>query len=952
MERRTSKMKETMKFKKEKFLLILTCVLDIINGITALNIDQCQNQLGMEQGRIRDDAITASSTHNYKSVGPQNARIRTEKNGGAWCPKQLVDKNSYEYLQIDLGKLMVITKVEVQGRFGNGKGMEYAEAFLLEYQRQDGGEWIRFRNKFGEEKFEGNENTYLEAVRDVSPPIIGKRIRFIPFSQSPRTVCMRVEMYGCERKDGLVSYSMRQGDTRGSETDFFDFTYDGIRDKKYLNHGLGQLTDGEKGEHNFRHTDNDLNIKGYEWVGWRNDSAHGEGPVEIKFEFENVRNFSSVTINCNNYFSRNVRVFKTALVYFSVGGKYFFGEPVRYEFEQDKVINYNHEVKIDLKHNTGKFVKLKLFFDSKWIMISEVEFESVPVTGNVTEEEEILPTTILVPTPTETDKTITDQNINIKVDGTDDTGDQFEDIDGDDIAKVPGETAPKDEDYISIIIGALAALIVILTIIVIFVIVRHKRRQRLNRQSLKPVSDTVLNINLNNFQNNVNGKVSNGNVYNGVSTEDDDHIKEMNGKVLPVSVNSYYYEELDDFKPPLIVALPPVTSPVTPVTTSQHSTFKAKQQNTSMNALDKPPNYDALYAASDVISSCVPNIPSLQGVSGNNVYAVPNSDILVSSVDCNLVEFPRRNLRFVEVLGEGEFGEVHLCEAFGLQDSFSGEYMMTRRKSGPVLVSVKILRKTADDRARCAKSDFHREMKVMSMLKDPNIVRVLGVCTTEEPMCMIVEYMKYGDLNQFLLDHLPETHIQTPNAKILSYGCLIYMASQIASGMKYLESLNMVHRDLATRNCLVGPYCTIKISDFGMSRSLYSSDYYRIEGRAVLPIRWMGWESILLGKFTTKSDVWSFAVTLWEILTFAREQPFEGLTDEEVISNAGHYYRNDSEHVVLSHPPNCPKEIYDLMCECWNRQESERPSFREINMFLCRKNMGYDPRKDNLDHVS
>ena len=103
---------------------------------------------------------------------------------------------------------------------------------------------------------------------------------------------------------------------------------------------------------------------------------------------------------------------------------------------------------------------------------------------------------------------------------------------------------------------------------------------------------------------------------------------------------------------------------------------------------------------------------------------------------------------------------------------------------------------------------------------------------------------------------------------------------------------------------------------------------------------------LLQGKFSSKSDVWSFGVTLWEVLTFCRQQPFEELTDEQVIENCTHFFHNDSGQLYLPQPQGTPKEIYDLMRECWNTEENDRPTFKEIHMFLQRKNMGYDPKMD------
>ncbi|XP_052789202.1 discoidin domain-containing receptor 2-like isoform X2 [Mya arenaria] len=930
----------------------------------ALDLAQCRTSLGMQSGEIPDSAITASSSFNDDSVGPRNARIRTETNGGAWCPKTTIQRDSYEYLQIDLGGLTVLTMVEIQGRFGNGQGQEFTEEFLLEYQREDGGEWMRFRNKRGEERFEGNENTYSAELREVSPPIIGKRVRFIPYCRSPRTVCLRVEMYGCPWTDGIVSYSVRQGDKRGADVDFYDFTYDGTIIGGYLHNGLGQLTDGEVGDTNFRLDPQELGIKGYEWVGWKNDTLEDPGPVSVVFKFDTVRNFSTVMMFCNNYFTKDVRVFDYADIYSSIGGKYYSQKIERFYFIRDTVVEYARQVQIKLEHIVAKYIKIDLYFDAKWVLISEVQFESKPAVGNFSAE---LPpiTTVAMSTkhPLGVDKPKwNNKPPNFDVDSVDGIKPHVFDADNLDGPRIhigqemndlyPGEDTyginrisqdddglhkteeqkPFEEQYIGIIIGALAFLIVVLFAIVMFIVIRHKKRKHNNnRLGMKPVVDhvTINMSNVNALHGKLGGKMSNGSMYKGVPTDElDAHIcNDCRDYAVP-----------DVTKSALKVALPPVYPPQVPTL-----------RGATLNQLDlAPPTYDALYAAADVVNHQGLNIPNLQGATGNSVYSIPNAELLLS-IELSVVEFPRENLRFVEVLGEGQFGEVHLCEAADIGEYLHDDYTMARNANRPVLVAVKMLRKGADDRAR---ADFQKEIKIMSQLKDANIVRVLGVCVREEPLCMIVEYMKYGDLNQFLLDHVPESPMaEATNAKTLSYGCLIYMASQIASGMKYLESLNMVHRDLATRNCLVGTNFTIKISDFGMSRSLYSADYYRIEGRAVLPIRWMAWESILLGKFTTKSDVWSLGVTLWEILTFARDQPYDTMSDEQVIENAGHYYRNDNKQLYLPKPGNCPKEIYDLVLECWNRAESERPSFREIQMFLQRKNMGYNPKDEKMNQI-
>ena len=219
-------------------------------------------------------------------------------------------------------------------------------------------------------------------------------------------------------------------------------------------------------------------------------------------------------------------------------------------------------------------------------------------------------------------------------------------------------------------------------------------------------------------------------------------------------------------------------------------------------------------------------------------------------------EFPREHLTLGKTLGEGAFGKVLQAEALNL-----------KRPGESHVVAVKMLKEGHTDAEMI---DLVSEMDMMKVIgRHMNIINLLGVCTQDGPLYVIVEFAEHGNLRDFLRKHRPASGYECAVGEKppLCEKQLVSFARQIAKGMEYLGSKKCIHRDLAARNVLVAQGYVLKIADFGLARDVHSNDYYRKMGDGRLPVKWMAPEALFHRKYTMQSDVWSFGILLWEILT-------------------------------------------------------------------------------------
>ncbi|KJE96255.1 TKL protein kinase, variant 1 [Capsaspora owczarzaki ATCC 30864] len=296
-------------------------------------------------------------------------------------------------------------------------------------------------------------------------------------------------------------------------------------------------------------------------------------------------------------------------------------------------------------------------------------------------------------------------------------------------------------------------------------------------------------------------------------------------------------------------------------------------------------------------------------------YEYAGSRIYMSAA--KVTQTLRNGLVLGEKLGSGAFGVVLrglLPRALVPTDA---QYLLHDPMQSDLEVAVKTIQADASPQSH---NEFIEEARMVSQFNHPNVVRAIATLLEAEPHLCVLELLPYGDLRDVLKKSKKRNIAWTENE-------FAHTLAQVASGLGYLESIRFVHRDIAARNCLVGHGLTVKISDFGLSRALaQETDYYRMEHKGRLPVKWMAPECLNYRKFTHQSDVWSYGVLAWEAFSYGAV-PYGAMNGREVLA-----YLDDGKRLVR--PENCSPHLYAMVQSCWEENPQARPRFAGLAAYF------------------
>lgn len=869
----------------------------------------------MSTGDLDDNSMSASSSHHH-TVGPHKARLGIDSVGGAWCPRNAVDPRQREWLEVNLGdEPRLVTAVATQGRHAQGSGMEYTPSYTLHYWRPGMDDFMPYMATHAatnQTLLVGNRDTFTEVKNLLSRPVLATRVRLLPYSAHPRVVCLRMELYGCNYTDGVLGYNVVGEGVKGGQS--------GVNKGGDVVVGDGILYDGHPGA-----------LEEQEVMGLMDPPSDVEGiipapssPLTINFKFDVMRRFKAITLLfLTSQLGRGASI--KLRVDFGSNSSHVDDLPVLGSWSWDDLSSSDegipktiHNLTLPIRDRPGKLLTLNLVVEDVEINLQEIFFDSAPCgckLGDYSRRPVAVPEERTAERPTSAPEPPKD------------------------VWAV--YTAHQHHTYVGVAVGfSVGVGLLVLVWAVVWV---RRRRCKASSPNVfrRPPPDTL------DMKSLMEGVTFGGvgmNINNNNPTyEEGNHLLYDDLQRSPVvtpqgTLCSYKSRKSDGpvyATPSLILAAH--TAPSTPTTglpSNAPRTSPTHYQPTrsitmpTVTALPPPPPPPQQHQR---LTHQQIQVPQVTGPWLTCIYraSCPSSPHGTPGNSSPLLHLPPHNITRTRTLASGAFATLSTGVIWKGGSREGGE--------GPqpaALIAV-----SAPEVAQ----EAQKHAQMLCRLTHKNIANLMGVVMGGVGVTLVLEYQADSHLPEYLQARTlaPTDHHEHNNHddNTISVNSLVAMVTGVASGMAFLEARGITHTDLAARNVLV-VNGVMKITQIGSALPRYSADYWRPpDGRGPAPLRWISPEALCKSMWSSSSDVWSFGVLVWEVVTLARRRPHHHLSDDllfhALLQSHAHSAQPSTQtyrhsQVSLSGPSWCPQAMQDVMSACFRANPAHRPTFQQI----------------------